>query len=830
MSKKLICLISFVLVLGATSNASAELVAYWTFDEGSGTTAYDSSGSGHDGTLEGNPEWADGKLDGALQLDGSGDYVSCGLIDIDTTLTGGLTVCAWINKPPGGDMKFCSNRQGDNSAGGGFTCTIYNDRMEMDFTNATARNLNRDTDGPTVPANTWVHVAWVYDDVANTFNEYHDGVLADSSTENVSVGISTQEFRIGADAPGLGRYVNGLLDDLRIYDYALSEQEILGVMQGGGVSYPFASRPSPADGALHADTWVSLSWQPGGSAVSHDVYLGDNFDDVNDGLGDTFRGNQGLDSLYFVAGFIGYPYPDGLVNGTTYYWRIDEVNEADPNSPWKGDIWSFSIPSKKAYEPAPANGAKFIDSAVTLSWTAGFGAKLHYVYFGEDYDTVANATEGPSQVFTEYSPGTLELDKTYYWRVDEFEGPATHTGDVWSFRTMPDIPITDPNLVAWWTLDEGSGNTALDWSGHGNHAVIGGTPDFAPGYDGDALDFDGSTDYIDIDDLVAEGTFTYTMWLKPRDIPYASGFYAVLHDDQWNSGSCHVHVRNTTSQFNWSVNSGPDLLSTTVMRADLWYHVAVTIDATVNGQGQLYINGVLEDTQPGVTATAYLGPLNFGAWTNNQRYYHGLMDDIRIYDRVLTADEIKETMRGDPLVAWDPSPANGSTPDIDSVLPLAWSPGDKASQHDVYFGTDKTVVEDTDTSDTGGTYRGLQSGTSYTPPEGIEWGGGPYYWRIDENNNDGTVNKGRVWTFTVADFVLVDDFESYDAGDNQIWYAWHDGLGYGVLGTDPYFAGNGTGAAVGDETTASYTEETIVNSGGQSMPLSYDNNKQGYSK
>jgi hypothetical protein len=105
-----------------------------------------------------------------------------------------------------------------------------------------------------------------------------------------------------------------------------------------------------------------------------------------------------------------------------------------------------------------------------------------------------------------------------------------------------------------------------------------------------------------------------------------------------------------------------------------------------------------------------------------------------------------------------------------------------------------------------------------------------YYWRVDEVN---TVHPespwaGSLWSFTTANFLLIDDFEGYDAGDNQIWYAWHDGLGYGVLGTDPYFAGNGTGAAVGDENTASYTEETIVHGGSQSMPLAYDNNKQGY--
>jgi len=70
--------------------------------------------------------------------------------------------------------------------------------------------------------------------------------------------------------------------------------------------------------------------------------------------------------------------------------------------------------------------------------------------------------------------------------------------------------------------------------------------------------------------------------------------------------------------------------------------------------------------------------------------------------------------------------------------------------------------------------------------------------------------------------------KDYDADENQIWYAWHDGLGYGSQMNPPYFAGNGTGAAVGDETTPSYTEETIVHGGGQSMPFLYDNNKQGY--
>ena len=70
--------------------------------------------------------------------------------------------------------------------------------------------------------------------------------------------------------------------------------------------------------------------------------------------------------------------------------------------------------------------------------------------------------------------------------------------------------------------------------------------------------------------------------------------------------------------------------------------------------------------------------------------------------------------------------------------------------------------------------------------------------------------------------------EDYDIGNNEIWWSWKDGLGYTAHDNEPAYPGNGTGSAVGDETTWSYTEETIVHSGNQSMPMFYDNNKQGY--
>lgn len=166
------------------------------------------------------------------------------------------------------------------------------------------------------------------------------------------------------------------------------------------------------------------------------------------------------------------------------------------------------------------------------------------------------------------------------------------------------------------------------------------------------------------------------------------------------------------------------------------------------------------------------------------------------------------------MLAWDPSPANGSTPDVESVPPLLWSPGDNASQHDVYFGTDRTAVEEADASDATGIYRGRQSGTSYTPSESLEWGSGPYFWRIDQVNSDGSISTGRTWSFTVADFLLVDDFEGYtndDAAGEAIWQHWIDG-----------FDVPANGSQVGN-LLPPYAEQTIVNDGSQSMPLAYNN-------
>jgi hypothetical protein len=107
---------------------------------------------------------------------------------------------------------------------------------------------------------------------------------------------------------------------------------------------PTAWDPMPQDGAVHPSSWVTLQWKSGASAALHDVYFGEDLGAVSKGVRGTLLGRQV--GTVLQVGRSGQPYPEGLIPGATYYWRVDEVNDMDPDSPWRGQVWSFSIAEK----------------------------------------------------------------------------------------------------------------------------------------------------------------------------------------------------------------------------------------------------------------------------------------------------------------------------------------------------------------------------------------------------------------------------------------------------------------------------------------------------
>ena len=485
MYKKLIYLVSFVLVLSIAGNASADLVAHWKLDEGSGNTVYDSSTSGNDGTLLGNPAWVTGRIgSGALSFDNTDDIVIVG-DDPSLDIEGALTISLWVNTPDVVTPNHMVTKQPSGTAPdnypGNYEFRVKDNTIQFLHQTSEGTDYNLYISTSQITAGEWHH-ATVSVEEGGLVEFYLDGISAGSTTQLDAFGLLNDEsLRIGGRKDD--RFFNGILDDVYIYHRALTPHQIEGLSNGIEPMFTKAERPAPEDGVLHAETWVNLGWYAGELAVTHDLYIGDNFDEVDSGAEGTFQGNQ--TTTLVTIGFPGFAIPDGLVPGTTYYWRIDEVNEAEPNSPWKGDIWSFSIPPKTAYFPDPADGAESVAVDAELSWTGGFGSKLHTVYFGDNFDDVNNAAGGLPQGSATFTPGTLQMAKTYYWRVDEFDVVETHKGNVWSFTTEGAVVVLDPingavdvtqTPILTWALGFGASHeiyfgtdpTALELKGGGN--------------------------------------------------------------------------------------------------------------------------------------------------------------------------------------------------------------------------------------------------------------------------------------------------------------------------------------------------------------------------
>ena len=514
-----------------------------------------------------------------------------------------------------------------------------------------------------------------------------------------------------------------------------------------------ANDPFPANGAIYEDTWATMTWTAGAEADSHDVYMSENLADVQNSTPEAFRGNQGINALYFVVGFTGFPYPDGLVPGTTYYWRIDEIDDANPDNPWVGDIWSFTVPPMIAWKPNPPNTSKYIDLNADLSWNPGWGAKLHTVYFGDNFDDVNSASGNTDQIDLSYALDPLELNKTYYWRVDESDGRQVYIGNVWSFTTT-----------------DGGGGIKGEYF---TNTTLAGAPALTqidPG-----IDFNWGDE---VPGLPLQNNNWSVRWTADL---------VVLFDDTYT----------------FSVNSegGTRLWIDGKLAIDMWVSWVATKYASI----PMYLESGIHSLR-----------LEFVDWDRpavQQLYW----STPTMAEQIIPAGPLQP-----PYRANSPNPPIGGV-DVKHAQILTWVAGDNAGSHQVYFGTDEEAVKNADTGspeDKGAKNLGDES---YDPGL-LEWDT-DYFWRIDEVNDLEAASPwaGAVWSFKTANFLVIDDFEDYDIGNKEIWWFWKDGLGYGEHDGEPAYPGNGTGSAVGDETTASYMEETIVHGGSKSMPVFFSN-------
>ncbi|MHC4498631.1 MAG: LamG domain-containing protein, partial [Planctomycetota bacterium] len=474
--------------------------------------------------------------------------------------------------------------------------------------------------------------------------------------------------------------------------------------------------------------------------------------------------------------------------------------------------------------PSPANGEEGVDPcdpSLSLTWTSGiYCVADHNIYFGTSLSYVDENADPcvAHHGSNSWTLPALEFGKTYYWRVDEINdscGASPWVGVIWQFTTR--YEILDPNLLLWYKFDETSGDEVFDSSGHGLHGDGAGidNEDWEPnnGWDGGCLSF-GGDERVDVPLTVlssVDDEITIAVWLNggnnSGDNWVFSTGYTYFAEAAVPTGSGDVYWRagnDTNDVLKW------DDATPIGWRGD-WHHFAFVKDENA-GTMSIYFDGLLVDSNTGTSDTlAYTRNRDFELGEKDGDGYVGKIDDFRIYDYAMSADEVAALFRGGVLcAAWGPGPHNGQV-DVAYDVKLIWRLGDYAGSHDVYFGTNWDDINDVNSSN----YASYPN-VDYNHTDACSYDPGLldldqiYYWRVDEvNDTNGHICWGRIWKFTVAEYITIDDMEDYTGswygeGDHPLDEGWAD-----------YYA-NGTNALITLQTSSPVLDE-------QSMEYFYDN-------
>ncbi len=430
------------------------------------------------------------------------------------------------------------------------------------------------------------------------------------------------------------------------------------------------------------------------------------------------------------------------------------------------NILDFLLGSKGTASGAnPANGADDVwPRDITLSWTAGEFADKHDLYFSTNFDDVNDgvALLSGGQNETSYEIGDLELETTYYWRVDEVNAPSspgTIAGKVWSFTTEPiGYPLPSENIV---------GATA-------SSRYEGSDPNKT--YDGSGIDVNDMHSIEGADMWVSDECAPGESWIKYE----FDGVYRLHQMKVWNY--------NETSLANFGFKD----VTVEYSLDDLEWYALTDVPQFAKATGKAVCAADTTVDFGGVEAK-YVKITALKNWGSFIYQQYGLSEV-----RFLCV----------PLKSRYPSPDDEDT-GVAVDVTLGWRAGRDAESHNVSYSFDEAAVA-------GGTATVHNVSEMSYGPVSLNLGT-MYYWKVDEVDSN-NVYAGSVWSFSTQEYIVVEDFEFYtDDEPNRVWDFWTDGwddtsngstMGY----PDPVF-----------EDGEHFVETTFVYNGSQSGPLLYNN-------
>jgi len=493
-----------------------------------------------------------------------------------------------------------------------------------------------------------------------------------------------------------------------------------------------ATEPDPEDEDDNIAVDQLLSWKPGRDVAVHKVYIGTDANSVRDGIVDIVE--ETLEPNLLVS----------LDLGKTYYWKVDEVNEAEDFTTWDGPVWSFETADTLLIEGFEQGYNATDANAVWMTWIDGYNIDENGAEIGKGLDTPGlSGTEHSgnysapvtydntgSVAYSEVKANSVDLpigrtdwsigsptalviwfsgepnntparlyvklnntvvlydgDPTYLaqstWRpfvIDLSEvsvnlanitsitiGLKDDTGiqdgkgvilidDIALYGVAPEIAeAVDPGtvgLIASYSME----NNVNDGSGNGLNGTIAGTPVYVqgPAGYGKALQFNGTTDWVDLGNKAAfnpAGSFSVSLWANISAWSTNWGHVMIGNRGEDNVGWQLRRYSNNNFCFTTRGVGDDDSDSDANPPLNEWIHITCVYDSVAHTKST-YFNGILDnvvtlndpDTQVAPTThNTYIGARaladNSGPDTAAGILFTGILDEIRIYDRALSAGE-----------------------------------------------------------------------------------------------------------------------------------------------------------------------------------------------
>jgi hypothetical protein len=687
-------------------------VGHWKFDEATGTNTNDSSGNSNTGTLSGAtpPQWSTGKYGSDLSFNGSTSYVTVSSSN-SLNITGDITLEAWVkpNAVNGTDQDILFKGTSTSNATRQYGLRLVSaNQFQGFYSNGTTEYYVSDTTSPT--AGLWYHVVLTRQGTTATI--YVNGVSKAVDTGNSgSLNTTANDLAIGRFGGSNIEYFNGSIDDVRIYNYARTQQIIqdmnaghplVGTPVGSSVAHwsfdegygTNANDESPNSNTL---TLSSASWTNSGKLGKAWKGTGSNWLSRADDNDFDFAGSDDFSvSLWFKSSSATNPGSneyliDKLANfgwgifatQTDGYIRFgidDTVPWAPPdtagnNTDYYDGTWHHAVATKI--------GTSRIDLYIDGK-LAGFDTSLTTTgtlensgpFVVGDIDAIDNSSEFNGDIdevkIYRYALSSDEVKIEYNLGKSQTLGALSTASD----GITPDnsaargyCPPGDTTAscapVGEWLFDEGTGTSAKDMAGSNTGIITGAL--WRTGKVGNALYFGGSNSYYVeagdvLDSSLANSSASFEAWVNLAS--FASDDNIIIN----KQAAYRLSIDQTTANVTLSMASGGGTggtTTTTALSANQWYHIVGVHNESTDTQ-YIYINGKLDTTGTGKTSSI---PDNgnilefgrtsaFGGFGNT----NGLVDNIRIYNYALSPAQVAwQYNRGRPVGYWQFDECQGTT-------------------------------------------------------------------------------------------------------------------------------------------------------------------------